>query len=268
MIMNGARVSVVIPSRLKGPSPEPESPWFVERALNCLREQTALKQGAQLQAVVAIDAGMTDIARARLGNRVVLAEGGARSQAAALNAGIRAAGGDYIAFLEDDDLWSPEYLAQALDLLRTVDFVSSTQLDMSVDGEVQRISDFPTPSGWVMHRRTLEAVGLFDETHRWHLDSEWLGRLGDSGLKRAHLVEATAPLKQEWIEPSRPQLADLMEAGGGNVALVRHASPWPMVIRTLHPNSGMAQIGSDPVKAAESRVEYERLMARFGRLPW
>jgi hypothetical protein len=30
----------------------------------------------------------------------------------------------------------------------------------------------------------------------------------------------------------------------------------------------MAQIGSDPAKAAESRVEYERLMARFGRLPW
>lgn len=266
--MTSARVSVVIPSRLKGPSTEPGSPWFVERALNCLREQTALKQGAQLQAIVAVDAGMGEAATARLGTRVVIAESTTRSQAAALNAGLRAAGGDFIAFLEDDDLWSPDYLALALETLQSCDFVSSTQLDMSVDGEVQRISDFPTPSGWVMKRSTYQTVGGFDETHRWHLDSEWLGRLGDSGLPRVHLLEATAPLKQEWIEPSRQQLADLMEACGGNLQLRRHASPWPMVVRTLHPNSGMAQISADPVKAAESRAEYERLMARFGRLPW
>ncbi|MBK8284007.1 MAG: glycosyltransferase family 2 protein [Ahniella sp.] len=268
MTMQGARVSVVIPSRLKGPSTEPGSPWFVERALNCLREQTALKQGAMLQAIVAVDEGMAAVAAPRLAGRAVLAESQKRSQAAALNAGLAIAGGDYIAFLEDDDLWSPDFLAVALNTLQQFDFVSSTQIDMSVDGQVQRISDFPTPSGWVMKRRTLETVGVFDEAYRWHLDSEWLGRLGDSGLSRAHLLEATAPIEQQWIEASRPQIADLMEASGGRVSLCRHASPWPLVVRTLHPNSGMAQIGADPEKSLESKAEYTRLMERFGRLPW
>lgn len=266
--MQGARVSVVIPSRLKGPSEDPAGPWFVERSLNCLREQTALKQGALLQAIVAVDAGMGSVAQARLQQRAVVAESNTRSQAAALNAGLRMAGGDYIAFLEDDDLWSPDYLAAALQHLQHYDFVSSTQLDMSVDGDVQRISDFPTPSGWIMHRRTFERVGFFDESFRWHLDSEWLGRLGDTGLRRAHLVEATAPVQQNWIEASRPQLADVMENGGGQVTLCRHASPWPMIVRTVHPNSGMAQIQADPIKRAESRAEYEALKKRFDRLPW
>lgn len=266
--MQAARVSVVIPSRLQGPSATESGPWFVERALNCLREQTALKQGALIQAIVAVDAGMAAAAHARLQQRAVIAESSTRSQAAALNAGLRMAGGDYIAFLEDDDLWSPDYLAAALNSLQQFDFVSSTQLDMSVDGEVQRISDFPTPSGWIMHRRTFERVGLFDEAFRWHLDSEWLGRLGHSGLRRAHLLEATAPLQQHWIEASRPQIAELMEFGGGNVTLCRHASPWPLVVRTVHPNSGMAQIQADPVKGAESRAEVEKLKQLYGHLPW
>ncbi|AVP98142.1 glycosyltransferase family 2 protein [Ahniella affigens] len=266
--MQGARVSVVIPSRLQGPSIDPSGSWFVERALNCLREQTALKQGALLQAIVAVDAGMGQTAQGRLQQRAIIAESGTRSQAAALNAGLSMAGGDYIAFLEDDDLWSPDFLATALAHLQQFDFVSSTQLDMSVEGDVQRISDFPTPSGWIMPRRTFERVGFFDESFRWHLDSDWLGRLGDTGLRRAHLVEATAPLQQHWIEASRPQLAELMEHSNGQVTLCRHASPWPLIVRTVHPNSGMAQIQADPIKGAESQAECEALKKRFGHLPW
>ena len=111
------------------------------------------------------------------------------------------AGGDYIAFLEDDDLWSPDFLAVALNTLQQFDFVSSTQIDMSVDGQVQRISDFPTPSGWVMKRRTLETVGVFDEAYRWHLDSEWLGRLGDSGLI-LNLMRLAMSSRMEFLDPS------------------------------------------------------------------
>ncbi len=120
----------------------------------------------------------------------------------------------------------------------------------------------------MMPRATLEHVGPFDETHRWHLDSEWLGRLGDSELRRIHLVEATAPITLPEIQASRPQLANVIMLGGHNVAFLRHESPWPLVMRTVHPNSGTAQIRDDPVKRDESRSETDRLTARFGTIPW
>src|SRR5688572_16164682 len=81
---------------------------------------------------------------------IVIVEGGQASQASALNAGLAAADADAIAILEDDDQWQPNFLEQALAAFEVADFVSSTQLAVLVNGEVLRIFDFPTPSGWVI----------------------------------------------------------------------------------------------------------------------
>src|SRR5882762_7560487 len=44
-----------------------------------------------------------------------------RGASAARNAGLRAAGGELIAFLDADDLWSPNYLAEQLKFMREQD---------------------------------------------------------------------------------------------------------------------------------------------------
>lgn len=263
------KISVVIPSRLAAIAPgDGNRPWFLDKALDCVRTQSAWRAGHQLQLLVGVDQGQRDTALARIGARAEVVEAASRSQAAALNAGIRAVTGDVVAFLEDDDLWHQDYLAKALNALQRGAFVSSTHLEVKTDGTVMRISDYATPSSWVMPRSTLERIGGFDEAYRWHLDSEWLGRLAGSELPRIHFVEATAPITQEEICISRPQLANVIEYGGPAISLLRHDSPWPLVMRTVHPASGTAQIRADDAKTAESKAECDRLFARFGCVPW
>ncbi len=200
---------------------------------------------------------------ARLGVTFAAAEG--RSQAAAINAAAMRIGGDYVAVLEDDDRWNGEFLTHALKALQDFDFVSSTQLEVDNNREVLRINDFATPSGWVMRRSVWDSVGPFNTQYRWHLDNEWLGRLGQSGARRLHFIEATAPIDHKIAEQARPWLANF---AAGGVVLARHNSPWPFVIRLCHPGSGAQQILRDPQLGAQSRKEIEQIVARFGCIPW
>jgi glycosyltransferase involved in cell wall biosynthesis len=99
-------VSVVIPTRDR---------WHrLSRTLACVRRQ----QGVTLQIVV-VDDGSADGTAERvraLGDARILVVRHERSLglAGARNAGIRAATGDWIAFLDDDDLWSEAKLARQL----------------------------------------------------------------------------------------------------------------------------------------------------------
>lgn len=261
---------MVIPSRLAPERPaDPASRWFVERAIACVRGQTLLaRPGWSLQIVVGVDPGMAAVGRGRLDGSIVLAEAPMRRQADALNAALARVDGDVVALLEDDDLWAPDYLALAVDRFERAEFVSSTQLERTVgDDEVIGILDFPTPSSWVMKRAILDAVGGFDPSYRWHLDSEWLGRLGESGARRVHLVEATAPVAAADIAHSRQMLMWMLERSTG-VTIERHDSPWPKVFRTRHPGSGMARIRDDEALQKESEAEYERMKQRYGHVPW
>ena len=175
---------------------------------------------------------------------------------------------DFIAFLEDDDEWRPPFLGVALPALEQAPFVSSTQLEIHPNGEVVCINDFPTPSGWIMRRAVWEAIGGFDETYRFHLDNEWLGRLADVKIPRIHLVESTAPTIPSLLSTLRPRLHRALTFSGGCVTLRRHQYPAPLVRRMVHRGSGMAQIQLDPEKRAVSDAENQRLIDRFGRVPW
>jgi hypothetical protein len=139
---------------------------------------------------------------------------------------------------------------------------------MTPQSEIIRINDFPTPSGWVMPRGTWQRVGGFSEQHRWHLDNEWLGRLAETGLRRAHLVEATAPLNLETAASIRPWLAKLLVLGGPSIRLQRHTGPAPLVYRLVHPQTGTHKISTDPAIQLQSRAEMAALTKRFGRIPW
>ncbi len=256
------RLSVVIPSRS-----QPEQASFLARALQSISAQTA-RASLTIDVVIGLDAGASppDLPRSDLPVRC--AHGSERSQAAALNAAAGLVTGDYVAFLEDDDHWQTGHLAVALEFLQQAQFVSTTQLEVNPAGCIVRINDFPTPSGWVMPRSTWDHVGPFDGAFRYHLDSDWLGRLGDAPLSRVHVAEATAPALVETALQVRPWLAAVVTNGGGRVTLARHGSAIPNVLRLVHPASGMYQLATDPIKGRAHEDELVRLKARFGRVPW
>ncbi len=261
-----ATVSIIIPSRLASAGGAGKR-FFLEDAVHSIRQQAGFGRG-RVQIIVGVDAGAVALAGPvqRLG--IELVESGGRSQAAALNAAAQRAEGEFLAILEDDDIWDRMFLRTALDALGEAEFASSTQLEVNAGGEVLRINDFPTPSGWIMRRETFQVIGRFDESYRWHLDNDWLGRLGESGRSRIHLVESTAPITPHLAAQVRPWLHNVQRLGGPAVRLMRHASPLPLVVRRSHAGSGMQRIAHEAALQAESQNELARLNQRYGRIPW
>jgi glycosyltransferase involved in cell wall biosynthesis len=254
------RLTVVIPSRS-----QPAQAAYLAKAIASIRAQTFRE--LEVEVIICLDPGegapaLPDTAGVRF------TEASARGQAAALNAGCALLDADYVAFLEDDDQWHPERVTFALRALLQCDFTSTTQLEMEESGFITRINDFPTPSGWFMPLASWRRIGAFDETYRWHLDNEWLGRLAESGLRRIHLVEATAPVHPRFIAQMRPWLQNCLEQGGPQVALGRHPFLVPLVNRLIHAHSGTFAIARNAEALEISTREKERLVARFGRIPW
>ena len=72
--------------------------------------ESVLEQTVQPDEIIVVDDGSTDDTRetlARFGDRISLLHQANRGKSAARNAGIAAARGDWIAFLDSDDLWHP-----------------------------------------------------------------------------------------------------------------------------------------------------------------
>jgi hypothetical protein len=256
------RVNVIIPSRT-----QPQQAGFLNRALKSVSAQSA-RQTYTLEVVIGLDPEAATPELEPCDIPVRWARAAAKSQAAALNGAAAAAQGDFIAFLEDDDLWHASHLAVALPLLANCGFVSTTQLEIDPQGNVVRINDFPTPSGWVMPRSTWEAVGEFNPRFRYHLDNEWLGRLAERSIERVHVADATAPTNPQVARQVRPWLANVAQYGGTRVRFARHQSPVPNVLRLVHPGSGMYQLVTDAAQRKQSEAEMQELHTRFGRIPW
>lgn len=160
---------------------------FVGRAIACVLEQTFTDYE-----LILVDDGSTDnspwiceaiaahdprIRTIRQDNRVL---------AAARNTGIRSAIGDYIAFLDSDDLWAPDKLAQHVALLDSddrigVSYSASEFIDMSGRStglyQTPKCDDVSTadillrnPIGngsvAVIRREVFEQIRFVDETGR------------------------------------------------------------------------------------------------------
>lgn len=106
-------VSVIIPTYNRAD--------LVERSVNSVLDQTFV----DLECLV-VDDGSTDetvtVLESIDDDRLIVLENGENGGApAARNVGIKAASGEYIAFLDDDDVWRPTKLAKQLDQLRSAD---------------------------------------------------------------------------------------------------------------------------------------------------
>lgn len=136
--------------------------------------------------LIVVDDGSTDgttEVMTEFGDRVRVLRQENSGVSAARNAGIAASRGEWIAFLDSDDLWQPrklekqmEWLAAHLQLkichtdeiwIRNGEHLNPLQKHAKPDGWIfKQCLQFcvVSPSSVVMHRSLLDEVGLFDET--------------------------------------------------------------------------------------------------------
>jgi len=142
-------VSVVIPVR--------NGARYLGEAIESVLAQVWKREQPQLEVIV-VDNGSVDASRkvARsFGSRVLLVDEPRAGAAHARNTGVAQARGEYLAFLDADDLWAPEKLERQLSELE-----SRSDLDMVFTfGE-----NFPSPELAVDQRRAVDcepAMGPF-----------------------------------------------------------------------------------------------------------
>jgi len=149
------KVSVVIPTRNRWP--------LLSRA--ALR--SALTQEEIELEVIVVDDGSTDETPQRLAaagvadpRLRVVRHAASRGVAAARNAGIAAARGEWVAFLDDDDFWSPRKLRQQTDVAAAAgaEFVYAGVVSVDELGAAQYEFSLPDPA--VLPLRILAASVL------------------------------------------------------------------------------------------------------------
>jgi len=176
-------------------------PTYNEAALIGRAVQSALVQTLPLDEVIVVDDASSDATAAILAKisdprlRVIIHQENSGA-AAARNTGIQAATGDWIAFLDADDVWQPEKLARQMNYLQ-----QHPEMDACVCGfeirdargnvraypqsergravviaELLRGCHLSIGSALLVRRHVFEQIGPFDTSLKRFEDWEWLWR--------------------------------------------------------------------------------------------
>lgn len=200
--MEGPKVSVIIPAYNREHT--------IGRAMRSVLHQTF-----QDFEIIVVDDGSTDgtakvIKRFRDPRIRHLHHEKNRGAAAARNTGIKAACGEYIAFLDSDDEWLPEKLDEQIGALQNAPdgvYASCTGLFLHLIDTNLVIKKIPCqPASWfkhlllgcdlspgatlVVHKSSFDKVGLLDDTLLRFEDWDWLLRY----LKEYQLILVQKPL--------------------------------------------------------------------------
>lgn len=148
--------------------------------------------------IIVVDDGCTDGTRERLEDFaaaiVVLGQDNAGT-AAARNAGMRRARGEFMAFLDADDLWHPEKTARQLQRFRERPGleVSFTWIENFIspdapgegrpadDGTLKPVPGYVCPT-MLMRRDVIDRVGLFDASLNHANEPDWILRAAELGV--------------------------------------------------------------------------------------
>lgn len=196
--------------------PTHRRPHLVVRAVQSVRAQTL----APTEIVVVDDVG-DDAVRESVthveGARYLDFSGETRHTAgSSRNHGARATGSDLLAFLDDDDLWDPEFLEKATGILRAADVdmvVSWTRLEHAgqrISGGLRPTPSTPTTSratnpfmtgsNLVITRTAFDRLGGFDDGLPVFNDLDFLIRFRDAGLRLGILDEALVAMSSDGGE--------------------------------------------------------------------
>ncbi len=183
------RVSVIIPAH--------DAAGFIAEALD-----SVLAQGLPDAEIVVVDDGSTDgtadLAR-RYGRGVRVLSQPRSGSGRARNAGLQATSGELVAFLDADDLWTPDKSRLQLDLLekdRDLGLVFSDMIDFTPEGPDDRtyfrrrgfdgrctassifLYDMISTPTVILRRACLATVGAFDESLPIGQDTDLWFRIG------------------------------------------------------------------------------------------
>jgi glycosyltransferase involved in cell wall biosynthesis len=161
---------------------------FVEAAID-----SALLQLGPDDEIVVVDDASTDSTLSVLARmqdpRIRVLNGAGRGVSSARNIGLAAAAGEFIAFLDHDDLWPPgrhAVLLQALLTDASIDFaIGRLRLRMEHDAiMLPQLADVEGPAApnislctALFRRRIIDTVGGFDENMRFCEDTDYYLRL-------------------------------------------------------------------------------------------
>jgi glycosyltransferase involved in cell wall biosynthesis len=271
-------VSVIIPTYNRA--------WILKEAVD-----SVLAQHFQDYELIVVDDGSTDdtgFLLADYGRRLIVVRQPNLGVSAARNAGIKEARGQYLAFLDSDDLWLPDklevqvaYLAQNSDVqicqteeiwIRNGVQVNPKRRHRKPSGMIFKRSlelCLVSPSAVMMNRRLLSDVGLFDENLPACEDYDLWLRI--SCRYPVHLIERPLIVKrgghadqlsrQPGLDKYRVQsLANLMDAH------VLTAWQAQSAINVMRQKCTVYAMGCDKRGRADEARCYRSLARRYERM--
>jgi len=174
---------------------------FLSEAVGSIR-----RQDYEPVEIIVVDDGSTDNCAevaAELGSNVCYARQENAGPAAAKNHGLSLASGEFISFLDADDLWPPHKLSiQMARLLAEpeLDFVlGRTQYHVLPGGKIPD-SSFEGPENVLAHavmasgvyrRRVFDRIGVFEESFRFGEDTDWFMRAMEDNVEMRILRPTT-----------------------------------------------------------------------------